>query len=355
MVVSVRRRLNVDVPEGTFAGDTPLVAVMRGSYVGSLHRGSAAVVDSSGIEVLALGDPSERVFLRSGAKPFQVIPAVLSGGIDRFGITQQELAVLCASHSGEPRHAEAVLSVLEKIGLGENDLRCGVHPPLHENTARDRWAEGIEPTPVCNNCSGAHTGMLVACRTNGWPIDNYGDVGHPVQRLTLEKLAALADINTSVIEVAMDNCAVPTFRLPLRTAAIAFGRLAKPSDLSPGLAETVQRIVGAMTSYPEMVGGEERFDTDLMRAAGGKVVAKGGAEGFQGVGLVASGLGLALKISDGGARAVPPAILKVLDYLQALEPSQLEGLRAYREPEVRNLQDQPVGKLTPVFNFGDNS
>src|SRR5947209_432965 len=138
-----------------FAGDAPLVAVIRGSFVGSLHRGTAAVVGPGGDVCFAIGNIDQPVFLRSAAKPFQVMPAVLSGAIERFGLEERELAVMCASHSGEPRHQEAVLSVLAKIGLEESALHCGVHPPLHEPTAVQRNRLGLGSTPACNNCSGA--------------------------------------------------------------------------------------------------------------------------------------------------------------------------------------------------------
>lgn len=351
MTLHTESGVSVAVPDNTFADDVPLVAVMRGRYVGSLHRGSFVAVDVDGRPVMGGGNTSEKVFLRSAAKPFQVIPALLSGGLDRFGITERELAVLCASHSGEPQHMEAVLSVLARIGLDESALQCGVHPPIHALTAQKRWRRGQEPTPVCNNCSGAHAGMLVACVANGWSTDGYGSPHHPLQVQTREILSAFTHVPADQIEFGVDNCHVPAFRFSLKDAAMAFARLATGQRVSAELVEAARRVRAAMTAYPEMVGGEERFDSDLMRAAGGDVVAKGGAEGFQGVGMAQLATGFAIKISDGASRAIAPVAVPVLHHLGALNLDACQELSVHSRPLVLDLQGEVVGNLEPVFSF----
>jgi L-asparaginase II len=334
-----------------FSGDVPLIEVIRGEFVESVHRGSIAVADAWGALVEGIGDVEERAFLRSGAKPFQVMPAVLTGGIDRFGITDRELAVLCASHTGEPRHVEEVLSVLGKIGLDESALRCGVHPPINPRVAADRWRKGLEPSPVCNNCSGAHAGMLVACVAAGWSIDHYGDPNHPLQLQIRKILAEFSWTEEAELEEAVDNCAVPTFRLPLIRSATAFARLASGVGVSDKLAGAARAVRSAMTTYPEMVGGEDRLDSDLMRAAGGDLVAKGGAEGFQGVGHTARGIGLALKVSDGGPNAANTATMRALSDAAMVSSASLEALDAYRDPVVLNMQGEIVGRVLPIFHL----
>lgn len=348
-------QLRARVPEGAFERDQPLVAVTRGQYVGSLHRGTIAVANPNGDVVLALGDVEQGVFLRSAAKPFQVMPAVLAGALNTFGITAAELAVLCASHNAEPRHTDAVLSVLAKVGLDESALHCGTHPPLHEPTAQDRWRRGVEPTPVCNNCSGAHTGMLVACRARGWSIENYGAPDHPLQTLTRGILAAFAGVSPADVGIAVDNCHVPAFRLPVRRAAQAFARLATGNGIATDLQSAAKTIVAAMTGNPEMVGGTGRFDTDLMRAAGGDIVAKSGAEGFQGVSLLRSRQGIAIKVSDGNGRAVSPAVMRLLAGLQPLDSAAEEALESYRAPVSLDLEGDIVGGLVPVFEIEDRA
>lgn len=353
MTTSTRTVPHVLLSPHAFERDVPLVAGRRGEYVGSLHRGTLCVADPSGDVIVALGDPEQQVFLRSAAKPFQVMPAILSGAVDRFNISDRELAVLCASHGAEDRHTETVLGILEKGGLTEEALRCGAHPPLHERTARERAQSGMEPTPVCNNCSGAHTGMLLACRAMGWPIDSYGYAQHPLQVWIREVLAHFAQVQPEDVLFAVDNCAVPTFLLPLRRSAQAFARLATSEQVEPDLQRAAARVVRAMTAHPEMVAGEDRFDTDLMVAAAGRIVSKGGAEGFQGVGLLRQRMGIALKITDGNARAVPPAIVRALDGLSA---SPTDGLpERYRQPEIRNHQNERVGSLVPLFRLGEDA
>lgn len=351
MTTSAQPRVRISVPGDAFAHDVPLVAVMRGAMVGSLHRGTAAVADPSGHILLALGDPSQPAFLRSSAKPFQLLPAVVTGAVDRYGVTDRELAVLAASHSAEPRHQEAVLSVLDKAGLSEEALRCGIHPPLHEATAKLQVRQGRAPSPVCNNCSGAHAGMLIACQARRWPIETYGQPDHPLQRLTRELLAQFAGLQESNIHFAVDNCAVPTFQLPIANTATAFARFVTGHGVPSDLARAAARISAAMRANPDMVGGEARFDTDLMAASAGTILAKGGAEGFQGIGLPEAGLGMALKISDGNARAGAPATLSILRSLGALGPETLSRLQSYSNPEVRNHQGELVGRLTPVFEI----
>ena len=348
MTSSLETRVGIRVPGNAFAGDAPLVAVMRGDYPGSLHRGTLAVVDASGRPDIAIGDIAQPAYLRSAAKPFQVMPAILAGALEGFGITERELAVLCASHSAKPHHAEAVLSILEKLDLDEQALQCGVHAPLHAPTAERRVAAGLAPTPVCNNCSGAHAGMLAACRARGWPIESYGSPDHPLQRETREIIAAFAELPTHDVAIAIDNCHVPAFRIPVRSAAQAFARLVTGRHLPSELRAAARRVVSAMTGHPEMVAGEDRFDSDLMAAAGGSVVSKGGAEAFQAIGLAQQGLGLALKISDGNARAVPPASLRVLD---AYGVPGIAGLEKYRTPELRDWRGDVVGRIIPVFSL----
>ncbi len=351
MKIDATFETRVNVSENGFADDRPLVAVMRGEHAGSLHRGIFAVADVRGNVLASLGDSSQPVYLRSAAKPFQVMPAIVSGGIDRFGITPPELAVLCASHSGEPSHQEAVLSVLAKIGLDESALQCGIHPPLHEATAQHRWRHGLEPSPACNNCSGAHTGMLLACRARGWPIDNYGSPNHPLQQETRTTLGIFAGVESDSVDIAMDNCHVPTFRLPIRRAAVAFARLAAARVTDEGLQRAAASVVAAMTAHPEMVGGEARFDTDLMSATSGRIVAKSGAEGFQGLGFPAPELGIALKITDGNARAVGPASVHLLQSLGLLDDLELQRLQQWHRPATVDLQGAVTGHLIPVFGI----
>jgi L-asparaginase II len=205
---------------------SPMVEVTRGERVESLHRGAIAVVDADGRLVGSWGNPAEPVYVRSSAKPFQALALVCSGAADAYGITEEELAVVCGSHSGEPQHVQLVRSVLHKAGLGDGDLRCGIHPPFDPGVRRTLALSGEEPNPLHNNCSGKHAGMLAAARYLGLPTASYVDPEHDIQIAIRGLLAFLAGLETDEVGLAVDGCAVPTFHVPLRGFALAMARLA---------------------------------------------------------------------------------------------------------------------------------
>ena len=343
-------RTHLDIAEtDMFARDKPLVCAVRGGLIECVHRGSAAVCDTEGRLRWFVGNPDERVFLRSGAKPFQAMAAVLAGAVERFGLTPRELAVMASSHSAEPHHLDAIRSLLSKIGLSEAYLQCGVHPPINIDAAADLWRRGEEPSQLCNNCSGSHAGLLAACVAAEWSTERYGDPDHPVQSRIRGILAAFADLDRSAIPEAIDNCAVPTFRLSLKSAATAFARLATGNGLPSDLAPAAMRVRDAMTLHPDLVGGEGRFDSDLMVAGAGTLISKGGADGFQGVGLIGEALGIALKMSAGNGPAATVATCALLAQLRAIEPSTLPILEQYHEPNTVNLRGAVVGGYRSVF------
>ncbi|MGH2592210.1 MAG: asparaginase [Anaerolineae bacterium] len=331
---------------------TPLVEVTRGGRVESIHTGAVAVVDANGRLVAHAGDPDWVTYLRSAAKPLQLLPLVESGGADRFGFTDQELAVMAASHSGEPRHIETVQSILDKIGLGEDMLHCGAHWPMSDATTRRLRDSGHEPTPIYHNCSGKHAGMLAQAVHRGLSTHDYLDPRHPIQAAILTTLAEMSGVEVGAIDVAIDGCSAPCFALPLRAAARAFARLADPSAL-PGLRRrAVKRMVDAMIAFPEMVGGERRLDTDLMRAARGGVLSKGGAEGYHGMAILTGGLGITIKIADGnGQRGCGPVAIEALRQLGVLDDTMLAELRAHHTWVVKNHRQLDVGEVRPVFKL----
>ena len=332
---------------------------MRGGIVESLHRGAVAVVDVEGRLRYYIGDPDLVTFLRSSAKPWQALAVVESGAADWFGLTEREIAVVTGSHGGEPFHIEAVRSILSKIGLDEGALACGVHPPLHEETARRMREAGEEPTALHSNCSGKHAGMLATARFLDHPIEGYRDPKHPVQQTILSVIADLADLNPSQIVIGVDGCGVPTFAMSLRHAALAMARLVDPHGFASERAEACHRIVRAMQRHPEMVGGTDRLDTDLIRVGCGRLISKGGAEAYQVVGLLPNALGagspalgIALKIEDGNHRARTPAVVEVLRQMGVLGEAELEALARYRRADVKNEHGEVVGEVRTVADFG---
>ncbi len=344
----------------------PVVEVMRGGIVESVHHGAVAVADALGNLVAWWGDPEAVTFLRSSAKPFQALPLVESGAADHFGLTPAHLAVICASHSGTDEHVQTVREAQGLCGVSESDLLCGVHPPLDPETARRLRDKGLEPTPNRHNCSGKHTGMLAMARFLQAPLEEYTHPHHPVQQRILAAFAEMCGVGPERVGVAIDGCSVPTFAVPLHAAATAYARLADPSRLPAGRAAACRRIFEAMASHPFLVGGPGRFDTDLMEAGAGRLVAKGGAEGYQGIALMpAAGggpaLGIAFKIADGdqakrserplGQQAGARVALAVLDDLGALDSAQRRMMEAYEVRRLTNWRGLDVGEVRPCLHL----
>jgi L-asparaginase II len=318
--------------------DVPLAAVRRGELVESVHRGRLAVFGPRGDEIEALGDPEAYVYLRSSAKPFQALPLILSGAADAFGLTDEEVAVACASHNAEEPHLAAVRSILEKAGLSEDDLQSGAHLPMYEPAAAKLVRGGEEPSSIHGNCSGKHAGMLAVCVHEGYETLDYREPGHPLQRRILGLMAEVCGVEEDEVLVAGDNCGVPAFALPLRSFATGLARIAAGDGLPDRLADAALRIRDAMRSYPFMVAGTGRFDTELMERT--RLLAKGGAEAVLAVGDP-EGWGMALKISDGSHRAVRPAALAALEHM---------GVRVGDgESIVRGLHGETVGEIGPLI------
>jgi L-asparaginase II len=338
----------------------PLVEVTRSGLVGSQHRGAIAVVDASGCLLHSLGDSQLVTFVRSSAKPIQLLPLVESGAADRFSFSPAQLAVMAASHNGESFHMAAVQGILNRIGVSPEVLHCGAHLPLHQPTAEHMRAAGEAPTQLHNNCSGKHAGMLALAVYRGYPVEGYYRPDHPVQQEILATLARMTAMDAAQIEIGVDGCSVPTFALPLWRMALGFARLVDPHELSRSRQRACHTVVAAMQAHPEMVAGTERMDTDLMRAAGNLLIAKGGAEGYQSIGILPDpaagrslGIGIALKVEDGdpGGRARCPAVLEVLRQLGVLDEQMLEALAKYRRPAVRNVRGDVVGEIRPCFEL----
>ena len=240
------------------------------------------MVDSEGGLLAAAGDPYYVAYLRSAAKPFQALPTVAAGALDHFGLDDEALALMCASHHGTEAHVAIDQRILDAIGLDKSALRCGVHWPIDEAATRRLAQAGLEPDARHNNCSGKHAGMLTLARLWGCENDDYTLPDHPVQQAILERLAALTSLPPASIHYAPDGCTVPAFALPLARAALAFARL-----IDPNAPADCQRVVAAMQAYPHVVSNYGALDDTLMRAAGssGAIVSKGGAEGYQGIGI----------------------------------------------------------------------
>jgi L-asparaginase II len=339
-----------------------LVEVWRGPIVESRHRGHLTAVDGEGAAIAELGLPETVTYVRSSGKPFQAIPVIVSGAADRFGFTEQEIAIACGSHSGEPIHVETVRSMLRKIGLDESALKCGVHEPFSAEVARELTRNQKAPSVLQNNCSGKHAAMLALARHVGAPTENYDDWRHPVQQAIAKTVADFSDVPLEQIAVGVDGCGVPVFGIPVRAMALLYARLVwPPESFDPVTRNACKRIVKAMIDFPEMVGGtKDRLDTELIKAGKGRLISKIGAEGVYTVGVLPcaewpSGLGLALKIEDGDDhRARPPAVIDALRQLNVLATDELTALASYAPTVIKNRRGERVGEARAAFTLEIN-
>ena len=338
----------------------PVLEVTRGSTVESVHYGAIAIVDSHGKLLASYGDPDAVTFLRSTAKPFQALPFMELGGADRYGFTDEEVALMCASHSGTDEHVRVVKSMQSKIGVTEDQLMCGVHYPLYDKLKYEMIARGETPTPYRHNCSGKHTGMLAQAQLRGVPLEDYLNFAHPVQTLDLQVFSEMCDVPVKDVELGIDGCSAPVFAVPLRKAAYGYARLCDPFELEEKRAAACRRLTRAMSSFPFMVAGPERFDTLFMEQGGGRMISKAGAEGYQGIGLLpgvlspdSPGVGIMFKIADGdqGGRARPALATALVRMLGLLNDEQMQALAEFDHPVVRNWRKLAVGEIRTCFEL----
>jgi L-asparaginase II len=322
-----------------------LVEVTRGELAESVHCVAACAVDITGKVKFAAGEIDVPVYLRSAAKPFIAAAAIEAGVAEKFGLDAREIAVMAASHSGEPAHVEAVQSILRKIGMDVSSLQCGIHVPYDDTAADALRREGEAPTALHNNCSGKHAGILALAKTIGADPGTYLRVENPAQRRILEFCARLSDDDERTWPVATDGCGIPVYATSLRRAARSFARLATLTEMRDADAAALRIVRDAMIEYPQYVAGTGQFDTELMVVGGGTIASKAGAEGVHGVAAIAQGYGYASKVLDGASRARGPSTLAVLRALGVLDERQISRLARFARPAVYNRAGCAVGEI----------
>jgi L-asparaginase II len=330
-----------------------LVEAWRGAIVESFHRGAYAVVDAEGGVVESAGDIQRPVYPRSAIKLLQALPLVESGAAERFGLSDAELALACASHDGESAHAATAAAALAKAGLDPSVLECGVHWPYSEVAKRELAAQGREPSALHNNCSGKHAGfaclgcVLAGSREARGFLTGYVQPAHPVMREVGAAVEAVTGVRLADAPCATDGCSIPTYGIALRRLAHAFARAATGHGLAPGRAAAARRLRTAVARQPFMVGGTNRVDTRVMQLFGERVFCKVGAEGMYCVALPQQGLGLAIKMDDGNtARAVEVAMAAlVCRFLPVRNDAEHELLAGLSNVTLRNWRGIEVGRL----------
>ncbi|BCQ22659.1 asparaginase [Caballeronia sp. NK8] len=318
----------------------------RGDVVENTHAAHVAIVDAHGRLVHSFGDPYRVTLPRSAAKPAQALAIIETGALARFGFTDEDLALMCGSHSSEPRHIERARAMLARSNASESDLRCGGHPPISEAVYKDWIRRDFTPTAVCSNCSGKHAGMLAGARAIDAPLADYHLPEHPLQMHVKRTMARAVDLADDEVQWAIDGCNLPTPAFPLERLARLYMKIAAAPEGSP-----LARIHRAMTSYPELVAGERRFCTLLMQAFGGELVGKTGADASYAIGVrrEQGALGIAVKVEDGNTSVLNAVVVHVLDLLGIGTERQRDALAAFRNPITRNTMSVPTGHLDISF------
>lgn len=317
------------------------VVVSRGPIAESTHRVEAATSTPEG----ETDEPGRVTTFRSAAKPFQMLPLVERGHADRWGFSEEELAVMSASHVGSPYHVGLVRRILARIGGTEDDLECGIHDPIDRESLAEVRQHPERRSALYNNCSGKHAGMVALALAEGWPVKGYSCESHPVQQLMRRTVAELAGLEPEALLVGVDGCSVSVFGMPVSAMARAYARLGAAKGSGDAREQALARIRGAMLAHPLATGGQGRFSTALMERTHGRIVAKGGAEGLECLALPERRLGLAFKCVDGESRAIPPAVIAVLEHLGVLDPGMLDSLEEFRRPKLHNHAGLEVGSI----------
>jgi len=327
------------------------VEMVRGPVVESRHRAAIAVSDSTGRIVKSWGNVSRLILPRSGMKPLQTVAMVESGAFDAFGLTDIQVALACASHSGEFDHLEQVLAWLETIGCDEDDLECAPHRPLAEQWLHLSPQECPPPRKAVNNCSGKHAGFIMTARHLGWPIENYTSPDHPVQKLTREVIADLTGEVADTMPLACDNCGAPVYGVSISALAVAAARLACPDESNPARAAAIRRVVSAMRAHPYLVAGTGRADTVLMEDKGFQGATKCGAEGVFMAILPEQGLGIALKVDDGASRAADALLIAALHHLGAIDDATRKRVERKINLAIHNPRSELISHIRTVENW----
>jgi len=324
------------------------VTVVRGETPESEHAVDGVVVDAKGGILAATSRPDRVTFFRSSAKPFQMLPLVERGHFDALGLPERLLALIAASHNGEPMHVEGARAILAACGRTEQDLECGFQWPDHHPTVKMlREAPHEARTGIYNNCSGKHSGMVALAASEGWPVAGYTGFDHPVQIAALDAIADVCGVEREGLPLGTDGCSAPNPAMSLIAMARGYARFAAArADGATPRERALARIRSAMITNPELVAGTGRFCTALMRVTQGRLVTKTGAEGVQCVGEPARGLGIVVKAVDGSRRAVAPALIGWLRALDLMSAAEADALAEFARPILSNHRQLVVGRIT---------
>lgn len=329
----------------------PLAVVTRDNYIESIHYGFICVVNSSGKILHHRGDYQTKIFFRSSAKPIQVIPLLQSGAAEALGFSNKEIAIACASHSGQKMHQETVEGILKKLQLNDTNLHCGVMTPYDEKESKRLLTEGKSPSVFHCSCSGKHSAMLALAKFHGYDIEDYEKISNPVQQEILKTISDFTDVNIDSIPLATDGCGIPIYLLPMHKIALSYAKIATyAQDTNSPYHRSCKTVFDSMNEFPEMVAGDGEFCTELMQVTKGKLIGKAGCEAVYCISVKERNLGICIKIIDGNERAVYPAVMELLRKLDILRPSEFNSLKHWHRQELKNNLGEIIGEILPASN-----
>ena len=330
----------------------PLAAVTRNNYIESVHYGLVCIVDSTGKILYKLGDPNTKIYFRSSAKPIQVIPLIQSGAYKELGLSKKEIAIACASHSGQKIHQSTAGEILNKLDLLYTDLHCGTMLPYNEEEQKRLLAENVAPSVFHCSCSGKHAAMLALSKYRGLSIKDYENITHPIQQEILKTISEFTGEALNTITTGIDGCGLPIYLLPIYSIALSYARLVNyAQDTTHPYSDSCNLVFDAMNQYPEMVAGDFEFCTELMRVTNGKLIAKVGSEAVYCIGIKNNNLGICVKISDGNERAVYPIVIQLLRELRIIDENEFSRLKHWHKPILKNNLGDKIGEISTIFDL----
>lgn len=328
-----------------------LVNTYRGDLVDLVTTGSAVVVNADGKLLYSVGDPEQVAYARSSAKLMQAVAPVMCGAVDAYQISEQEIAQIAASHSGEQIHVDTVRSILKKAGIPETALQCGAHYPFKADVAEAMKKRGELPTDVHNNCSGKHAGMLITVKHLGEDLQTYYKPEHPHQRRIIETIGAVCGYEPEKIIIGLDGCGVPVHAMPLWKFAYGMARLGTPDTLPEKYQEASSRVVNAVLHYPLNTSGSDRIDYKIISRYPGKIVVKSGANGYFAGCLPGEGIGFAIKTNDGISEMRNIVLVELLHQIGVIPGEDLDYFEAERHVKVYNHKNELAGYSVPAFQM----
>lgn len=330
----------------TLKANPILVETYRGHVAESFHRGVICAVDAAGNTIYAEGDTTQICYPRSAMKFFQHIPMLLSGAAEHYNITDEELAIFCGSHNGEQAHVNLVQNILNRIGLHPDALQCGAQAPTLKEDIAKLYEQKLKPQRIHNNCSGKHTGFLLYCLYKGYDIASYIHPQHPAQKEIMDACAMMYEYPVEKMQIGVDGCSAPIFSVPVYNQALGYKNLVAPDKFSPAVQQACKRIVEAVSQHPFMVAGSKRYCTDLMKAAGDKVIGKTGADGVYCLALKKEKIGICIKIDDGKMGPQYNVAQRLLENTGLLHSETCELLAKYITEEQKNFGGMHTGETT---------